>query len=204
MDCHKSRWMNVGRENEKGLTIIELSIVVSIILILASALILPGVRRFLNAAREKEAVAELQAMKSVMDTYYANYGILPSGPYGNPVSRTGPLPHPHIGEVLREKGINWDDDSFNGLLDPWGKSYVYRTDMWHPGHPGTRQRYIIFSKGPDKLEENRDDIYITENRFTSKDLTNIKTDFGFTYMGGPHEVYEAYSNRQGALDSTVD
>lgn len=196
-------------DRDLGFSLIELIIVVTIIIILAYAVVLPGVKRYVETAKIKEATAELQAMKSVIDTYFANYHQFPSGP---------DFKFPHIGDVLQEKGVNWNDSSPNGLRDPWGQSYAYRTTEWHVGwvqvNIPRQNHYIILSKGPDKLEENKDDIYVTESRGPSRDLTTesvpnpspppteikkyIWSDlYDFTFMGLPHgEFYESYSSNQ--------
>lgn len=106
------------RRKKKGFTLVELLVVVAIILILATVL-LPRLLGYSERAREAGAMADIRTMKSVVEAYAADEG---QGRY--PVSSNDSTNPNSIAAVLQKHGIKWTGDE-NGILDPWGRPYVY-------------------------------------------------------------------------------
>ncbi|MEW6572603.1 MAG: type II secretion system protein GspG [Bacillota bacterium] len=136
-------------KDERGLTLIELVAVVVILGIVAAVLI-PRVLGRADAARESRAMSDIGAMKSVLETYYADYGVLPD-------SGT-------IDDVMRANGVNWTGSS-GGVTDPWDNGYGYdKIDD---------DSYKIASKGRDETKGSGDDIYASETLSPTKGDSNL-------------------------------
>lgn len=127
--------------DQRGFTLIELLVVITIIAVL-SAMLVPRLLGYTDKARAARAMADLAAMKNVVEIYCADEG---EGRYPDPND---------IENVLKDKGINWTGDDA-GIKDPWGTSYRY---VAVPDDNGTDNRKFVFqSAGPDKDFETPDD-----------------------------------------------
>lgn len=125
----------------KGFTLVELLVVVAILAILAAAL-LPKFLGYTDNAREAQTMADLSTMKSVVEIYAADEG---AGNYpavgdiveGEGENKTG---------IFLSKGINWTEAA-GGVVDPYGRSYVYATKKAADEEGGyDNQHYIIASR----------------------------------------------------------
>lgn len=123
------------KSDESGLTLIELTIVIVILGILA-AFIAPRVMNAPQKANVAKAQTEISGIKTALEQYNLATGEYPTTEQGLNALWRAPSPAPP----------NWDGpyiDSPN-FVDPWGNPYVYR-------HPGTHYgyQYDLYSMGKD-------------------------------------------------------
>ncbi len=135
-----------GRAATRGLTLVEILVVLTILALLAGVLY-NSIAGSNNTA--KVSVAELFVRSTVrlpLQTYSMHVGSFPTTEEGLRalVSAVGP-------RADRWKGPYLDDGKIP--TDPWGEPYQYR-------YPGTRNRhsYDLWSKGPDLQDGTADDI----------------------------------------------
>lgn len=128
-----SEWIARNHRDERGFTLVELMVVLVIIGILVAVLLIRLTGRA-DLARENAVKADLRAMKSVIEIYYAESGDLPTAA--------------NIDDVLKDGGIDWDNTK-----DHWGNGYGYGVDG---------DSYVIASKGKGGSAGGEDDIYVTE------------------------------------------
>lgn len=133
------------RLNRKdGFTMVELLAVLLIIGILAaSAMGLSGYAR--RRAAESRCVAELHSLKSGIEEFKIRNGYYPDALNGVTITELIPL-QGKIGEI--------DRDPTDGLLDPWGTSYVY-------DYVADEEVFRIYSWGQDKQPDTGDDVTAT-------------------------------------------
>lgn len=112
-------------KKRKGFTLVELLIVVAIVLILA-AVLLPRFLNYTERAREARAAADIRTIKSIVEIYASDEG---QGRY--PVNSNDPSVPNSIAAVMQKHGIKWTGDE-NGVLDPWGRPYVYQVIVPQP------------------------------------------------------------------------
>jgi general secretion pathway protein G len=147
----------------KGFTLVELLVVVAILAILVAAL-LPKFLGYTDNAREAQIKADLSTMKSIVEIYAADVG---AGKYPAVDGVDGVDDVDGIDEVLTGAGIKWagdEDEDEDGVVDPYGHSYVYATAEATDEEVGyDNQRYIIASPGKDGKFGNEDDIYVTDD-----------------------------------------
>ncbi|HIE12256.1 MAG TPA: prepilin-type N-terminal cleavage/methylation domain-containing protein [Desulfotomaculum sp.] len=124
--------------DERGLTLIELVAVV-VILGIVAVLLVPRVIGRADEARVNAALSDIRAMKSVLETYYSEYGELPDSN--------------NIGAVMQAGGIYWSGDD-KGVTDPWGRGYGY--------YRKSDTEYWVASKGSESGKDDGDEIFATE------------------------------------------
>ncbi len=103
-----------------GFTLVELVVVMSIIAILAGAVVLQVTRRVEDAKRAR-ALQDISTLETALDLYAADNGAPPTTQQGLQALRTKPSspPQPH----------NWNGPYLKKDVpkDPWGHDYVYRS-----------------------------------------------------------------------------
>jgi general secretion pathway protein G len=121
------------RSNIQGFTLIEMLVVLGIIALLAT-LVAPQVIKYLSKAKADTATAQIKNLQSAIELYF-----LDTGHY--PPSNEGLLSLIKAPEGL----MNWNGPYLRnreGLIDPWGKPYVYVI-------PGRTNEYDLTSYGLD-------------------------------------------------------
>lgn len=128
---------------KKGFTVIEILIVISVMLILAT-LLTPVINQSREEALKKKAQSMIYSLSLAIKTYEADGGFYPEN--AQLVTRlmtSGPnAPY-----------INLKPNEINGanVVDPWGNDYVYVNPGVKPGNTGFVD---IYSFGPDKVNNN--------------------------------------------------
>lgn len=123
------------RTDESGLTLIELTIVIAILGILA-AFIAPRVMNAVDDARVGKAQTEIANLKVALSKYSLDVGSYPSTEEG-----LGALWKPPAQSSQNWRGPYVEDPVSN---DPWGRPYVYRYPGTHYGYD-----YDLMSYGKD-------------------------------------------------------
>jgi general secretion pathway protein G len=116
-----------------GFTLVELLVVLGIIALLMT-LVAPQVIRYLSDARSETAAVQLKNIESALELYYLDTGQYPSNEAGPRSLVEQPADTAGWRGPYLKKG--------SGLLDPWGRVFVYRL----PGEHGT---YDLYSLGRD-------------------------------------------------------
>lgn len=134
--------------NQKGLTLIEVMMVVIILGVLV-ALVVPQFAGRTQQARRAAAQADVNAnIAMALELYYLDNGAYPTSEQGlSALTRkpdTPPTPLSWQGPYLKGKA---------SLKDPWAQPYVY-------GSPGEHNpdSYDLFSTGPDLQKGGGDDL----------------------------------------------
>lgn len=127
--------MRRNRSGNRGFTLIELVVVMTIIAILAGAAVIQINNRTRDARRAR-ALADLKAFETAIDLYAADNGQPPTQQQGLEALRTKPSSAP----VPR----NWNGPYLKKPIpkDPWGNDYVYQRS-------GSSDEYEILSYGED-------------------------------------------------------
>ena len=123
------------KSDESGLTLIELTIVIVILGILA-AFIAPRVINAPQQAKVAKAQTEINSIKTALEQDAITTGEYPTTEQGLSALWRVPSPAP----------TNWDGpyvDSPN-FMDPWDSPYVYRQPSTHYGYD-----YDLYSMGKD-------------------------------------------------------
>ena len=129
-------------------TLLEILVALAIVGLLAG-LAVANADKILGHGQEAVAKAAVRdTFKSCLVGYRMAMGDYPSTAEGLQALLTAPANHPD-----RWRGPYFDTPGNKLPIDPWGENYVYR-------YPGTKNKggYDLFSKGPDKIEGNEDDI----------------------------------------------
>ncbi|RKU13147.1 type II secretion system protein GspG [Candidatus Poribacteria bacterium] len=123
------------KTDESGLTLIELTIVIAILGILA-AFIAPRVIDAIDDARVGKAQTEIASLKVALSLYVIDVGSYPSTEEGLDALWTAPS----------QATPNWDGPYIQDPVtnDPWGRPYVYRYPGTHPNY-----EYDLLSYGKD-------------------------------------------------------
>ena len=132
----KNRRQSVRRIAERGFTLIEMLVVISIIGLIM-ALVGPRVLNFLSESKVKAAKIQIESLTSALDLYVLDTGQYPSNSEG-------------LEALMQRPGstTSWGGPYLKGNVvpkDPWGRPYIYRS----PGQHGT---YDILSYGADGQE----------------------------------------------------
>jgi general secretion pathway protein G len=117
--------------NHRGMTLIEIMVVIAIIGILSTAIGV-GVVNFMQKAKVDSAKAQLRTVANGIDLYAAENDF--------PTD---------LREVLEKKLVQEKQ-----LQDPWKQDLIYN----YPASRNSDNQYDLCSKGPDKVEGSEDDI----------------------------------------------
>lgn len=136
--------MRNKRKGQVGFTLIEIMVVVVIIAVLAT-LIIPNVIGRAEDARIAKAKADVRSLDSALAMYRLDNGHDPSTDQGLDAL----VKRPDGGATAD----NWRKGGYVRSLpqDPWGHPYQYLS-------PGQHGDYDLWSKGPDGVSGNSDDI----------------------------------------------
>lgn len=128
---------NKFRTDQSGLTLIELTIVIAILGILA-AVIAPRLMTAIDKANVGKAQTDIGNLKMALNMYYLDVGSYPSTEEGLDALYTAP-----------SQAVNWGGKYIEDPVpsDPWGRSYIYRNPGIHPNYD-----YDLFSYGKDGKE----------------------------------------------------
>lgn len=123
------------KSDQSGLTLIELTIVIVILGILA-AFIGPRIFDTPQKAKVAKAQTELNGIKTALEQYAITTGEYPTTEQGLNALWRVPSPAP----------ANWDGPYVGGpnFVDPWNNPYVYRQPSTHYGYD-----YDLYSMGRD-------------------------------------------------------
>jgi general secretion pathway protein G len=132
----KRRPRRARKRSERGYTLVEILVVISIIGLLM-ALVGPRVLNYLTESKVKTARIQIVSFASALDLFYLDAGRYPTSAEGLAV-----LVRPTAGITA------WNGPYLKGGIvpsDPWGKPYVYRS-------PGEHGAYEVVSLGSDGQE----------------------------------------------------
>ena len=124
------------RRGERGLTLVELLVVLLIIGLIA-AFAVPQVMKYLGGARQDSAAIQINQLSGILDLYRLDVGHYPSASEGldalleQPSGATG-WNGPYVKKA-------------ESLVDPWGNPYQYRV-------PGEHGEFDLYSLGADGTE----------------------------------------------------
>ena len=126
------------RADESGMTLIEITIVIVILGLLAS-FIAPRVLNAPDKAKVAKAKQELAALENALQMYSIAVGDYPTTEQGLSALWKIPNPPPE----------NWDGPYVTkpNFKDPWGRDYVYVSPGTHEGYD-----YDLYSLGKDGKE----------------------------------------------------
>ena len=133
-------------KSSRGFTMMELLVVLAILGLLAGLAISKVDNIFGGAQASTAQLFVKESMKTTLFTYRMTMGDYPSTADGLQALIAAPA----------SKADRWRGPYIRGNkvpLDPWGEPYQYRS-------PGTKNKggYDLYSKGPDKVDGNEDDI----------------------------------------------
>jgi len=134
--ARRRRGLGRGRHNERGFTLVEMLVVITIIALIM-ALVGPRVLNYLTDAKIKTARIQISSLENALDLYYLDANRYPTTSEG-------------LRALIERPGgtVVWTGPYLKGDAvpnDPWGRPYVYRS----PGEHGT---YDIMSYGADGQE----------------------------------------------------
>ncbi len=119
-----------------GFTLIELLVVLSILSLLAFIAV-PQVLKYLSGAKTDTARIQVQNLAGTLDLYRLDVGSYPSEELGIRALIERPSDAERWnGPYLRKREM---------LIDPWGRSYMYR-------YPGEHGEFDLYSLGADHAE----------------------------------------------------
>jgi general secretion pathway protein G len=126
------------KADESGMTLIEITIVIVILGLLAS-FIAPKVVNAIDKAKVAKAKQEIGSLENALQLYSISIGDYPSTEQGLQALWRPPNPEPE----------NWEGAYINKptFRDPWGNDYVYRYPGNHEGYD-----YDLYSFGKDGKE----------------------------------------------------
>ncbi len=124
---------SVHWHRQRGATILEVLVVLSVIAMIA-AVVGPRVVGYLGRAKSETAQLQINQLSNAVQLFYIDMGRYPSGSEGLAVLISAPAGTSDWQGPYLEKA--------EGLVDPWGRDYVY-------GEPGTDGHFAIISLGRD-------------------------------------------------------
>lgn len=124
------------RRGERGLTLVELLVVLVIIGLIATFAV-PQVMRYLGSARHDAAEVQIRRLSGILDLYRLDVGRYPDEQDGLDALVSQPQ------GATRWNGPYVQQD--DAIIDPWGRPYLYRV-------PGERAEFDIVSLGADGRE----------------------------------------------------
>lgn len=124
-----------SREGARGFTLLELLVVIAILGLLI-ALVAPAVIRQLGSAKHKIAEQSIARIEGILDIYRLDVGSYPTTDQKLDALAARPS------GVAGWNGPYIKDEQ--GLRDPWGRPYQYRSPSERPGHS-----FDIISLGAD-------------------------------------------------------
>lgn len=124
------------RDGERGFTLVELLVVITIIGLIMG-LVGPRVLNYLTESKSKAAKIQIESFASALQLFYVDAGRFPNSSEG-------------LAALARKPGsVNgWSGPYLRGGVvppDPWGNPYIYRS-------PGQHGEYDILSYGADGTE----------------------------------------------------
>lgn len=122
------RW----RRRERGVTLIELMVVLVIIGLIA-AFAVPQVLNVLDDARQDAARIQIKQLSGALDFYRLDVGSYPADDGLNALVEEPPSVERWNGPYIQ---------SAESLIDPWGRPYEYR-------YPGDNGDFDLYSLGAD-------------------------------------------------------
>jgi general secretion pathway protein G len=121
---------------DAGFTLLELLVVLGILTIIA-AVAAPQVLAYLGQARSQTAEVQLRNIGTALELFYLHNGGYPSEEVGLAALVEQPPALPTWrGPYLKNA---------NGILDPWGRTYGYRS-------PGQHGQFDVYTLGRDNQE----------------------------------------------------
>jgi general secretion pathway protein G len=125
-----------ARPAERGFTLVEMLVVITIIALIM-ALVGPRVLNYVTESKIKAAKIQIESLSSTLDLYFLDAGRYPTTSEG-------------LGALLQRPGsaMNWNGPYLKGNAipnDPWGRRYAYRS-------PGQHGNFDIVSYGADGQE----------------------------------------------------
>jgi general secretion pathway protein G len=122
------RFIRSEAASDRGFTLIEIMIVVTIIALLSAVIIVPNVTKYLKRAKIEACKLQIKNFQTPLLEYQSTKGNYPSTEEGL--------------EALVKEGL-----LKKVPVDPWGNPYHYR----YPGE-NDQEEYEIWSNGPDGKE----------------------------------------------------
>jgi general secretion pathway protein G len=133
MNLRKKLSLRAARKGQKGMTLIEIMVVIAIIGIVMSA-VGYGVMNYLAEAKVDAARVSAEKLASVLEMYYARHDEYPA----------------QLTELTKKTGKRKKSALKNSdLKDPWKKKWIYSVDG---------DSFKLCSSGPDKKQGTDDDI----------------------------------------------
>lgn len=183
-----------NRTSQRGFTLVELIVTISILTVLAGILI-PSVNGYIEKGHKGKATADMRHMASVFNQYKVDNRVWPSND-GATTVKTGK--HDLLGypcfftQTTQVNGASWEgpyvsagvmsegvmvlstyaDGVGEGFLDPWGQPY--RVYTFADGYKGTKGGIFLVSAGADgKYSTGNDDLFSA--KASADDLVQLVT-----------------------------
>ena len=134
--CHPNRGQRTRQRSERGFTLVEMLVVITIIALIMS-LVGPRVLNYLSESKVKAAKIQIESLSTALDLYFLDTGQYPNTSDG-------------LTALVQRPGSAgfWNGPYLKGNVvpnDPWGHPYLYRS-------PGEHGPYDIVSYGADGQE----------------------------------------------------
>ncbi len=136
--------MRISPNRQRGFTLLEIMLVVTIIALLLAAAIY-GLKGNLGFAQDTRVNADIKAITVALNTYYGTNGFYPTSEQGVNALIAPPDSEP--------KPRQWRQFFSKQPTDPWGNAYIYV----YPGKHNT-DSFDLYSAGPDRKADTADDV----------------------------------------------